>query len=74
MLFILFPQIYKCFKKASKMYENVCIKDAYNLVCILFKTRKGKEVAPSFKHFFSTAVALSSINVSGTKIPPEGLK
>ncbi|KAJ8394632.1 hypothetical protein AAFF_G00044350 [Aldrovandia affinis] len=40
----------------------------------IFAHRKGKDVTPSFKHFFSTAVALSSINVSGTKMPPEGLK
>uniref|UniRef100_A0A4W6C2W9 Capping protein regulator and myosin 1 linker 1 n=1 Tax=Lates calcarifer TaxID=8187 RepID=A0A4W6C2W9_LATCA len=36
--------------------------------------RKGKEVPPSFKHFFSSAMSLSSINVSGTKLPPEALK
>uniref|UniRef100_A0A665TFN7 Capping protein regulator and myosin 1 linker 1 n=1 Tax=Echeneis naucrates TaxID=173247 RepID=A0A665TFN7_ECHNA len=35
---------------------------------------KGKEVPPSFKHFFSSAMCLSSINVSGTKLPPEALK
>ncbi|KAI1894201.1 hypothetical protein AGOR_G00113390 [Albula goreensis] len=40
----------------------------------IFTHRKGKDVAPSFKHFFSTAAALTSINMSGTKIPPEGLK
>ncbi|XP_026227705.1 F-actin-uncapping protein LRRC16A [Anabas testudineus] len=36
--------------------------------------RKGKDVTPSFKHFFSSAESLSSINVSGTKLPPEALK
>ncbi|XP_010765613.1 leucine-rich repeat-containing protein 16A [Notothenia coriiceps] len=36
--------------------------------------KKGKEVPPSFKHFFSSAVCLNSINVSGTKLPPEALK
>uniref|UniRef100_A0A3P9HF33 CARMIL C-terminal domain-containing protein n=1 Tax=Oryzias latipes TaxID=8090 RepID=A0A3P9HF33_ORYLA len=36
--------------------------------------RKGKEVPPSFKHFFSSAASISSINVSGTKLPPEALK
>ncbi|XP_064817929.1 F-actin-uncapping protein LRRC16A-like, partial [Oncorhynchus masou masou] len=34
---------------------------------------KGKDVPPSFKHFFSSAVALSYINLSGTKLPPEAL-
>ncbi|KAM3613836.1 uncharacterized protein V6R79_005672 [Siganus canaliculatus] len=40
----------------------------------IFPHRKGKEVTPSFKHFFSSAMSLSSINVSGTKLPPEALK
>nr|XP_019946921.1 PREDICTED: F-actin-uncapping protein LRRC16A [Paralichthys olivaceus] len=40
----------------------------------VFPHRKGKEVPPSFKHFFSSALSLSSINVSGTKLPPEALK
>ncbi|XP_058503606.1 F-actin-uncapping protein LRRC16A-like isoform X2 [Solea solea] len=40
----------------------------------VFSHRKGKEVPPSFKHFFSSAMSLSSINVSGTKLPPEALK
>ncbi|XP_068999286.1 F-actin-uncapping protein LRRC16A-like isoform X1 [Embiotoca jacksoni] len=40
----------------------------------VFPHRKGKEVPPSFKHFFSSAASLSSINVSGTKLPPEALK
>uniref|UniRef100_A0A669CPV0 Capping protein regulator and myosin 1 linker 1 n=1 Tax=Oreochromis niloticus TaxID=8128 RepID=A0A669CPV0_ORENI len=36
--------------------------------------RKGKDVPPSFKHFFSSAASLTSINVSGTKLPPEAVK
>uniref|UniRef100_A0A8C7ZY32 Capping protein regulator and myosin 1 linker 1 n=1 Tax=Oryzias sinensis TaxID=183150 RepID=A0A8C7ZY32_9TELE len=40
----------------------------------IFPLRKGKEVPPSFKHFFSSAASISSINVSGTKLPPEALK
>lgn len=40
----------------------------------VFPLRKGKEVPPSFKHFFSSAMSLSSVNVSGTKLPPEALK
>ncbi|XP_067366843.1 F-actin-uncapping protein LRRC16A-like isoform X4 [Channa argus] len=39
-----------------------------------FPHRKGKDVTPSFKHFFSSAMSLSSINMSGTKLPPEALK
>ncbi|KAM7420433.1 hypothetical protein PAMA_014922 [Pampus argenteus] len=40
----------------------------------VFPHRKGKEVPPSFKHFFSSAMSLGSINMSGTKLPPEALK
>uniref|UniRef100_A0A3B4BGU0 CARMIL C-terminal domain-containing protein n=1 Tax=Periophthalmus magnuspinnatus TaxID=409849 RepID=A0A3B4BGU0_9GOBI len=40
----------------------------------VFPHRKGKEVPPSFKHFFSSAMSLSFVNVSGTKLPPEALK
>ncbi|KAK2844324.1 hypothetical protein Q5P01_010983 [Channa striata] len=40
----------------------------------VFPHRKGKDVTPSFKHFFSSAMSLSSINMSGTKLPPEALK
>ncbi|XP_037533001.1 F-actin-uncapping protein LRRC16A [Nematolebias whitei] len=36
--------------------------------------RKGKEVPPSFKQFFSSAESLRSINVSGTKLPQDALK
>ncbi|XP_061220702.1 F-actin-uncapping protein LRRC16A isoform X7 [Neopsephotus bourkii] len=40
----------------------------------LFSHRKGKEVPPSFKQFFSSSLALTQINLSGTKLPPEPLK
>ncbi|XP_036394867.1 F-actin-uncapping protein LRRC16A-like isoform X2 [Megalops cyprinoides] len=40
----------------------------------VFAHRKGKDVPPAFKHFFSTTMALRSINLSGTKLPPEALK
>ncbi|XP_013125919.1 F-actin-uncapping protein LRRC16A isoform X4 [Oreochromis niloticus] len=40
----------------------------------VFPHRKGKDVPPSFKHFFSSAASLTSINVSGTKLPPEAVK
>ncbi|XP_066547611.1 F-actin-uncapping protein LRRC16A isoform X2 [Amia ocellicauda] len=45
-----------------------------NLSKSVFSHRKGKDIPPSFKHFFSSALALTSINVSGTKLPPEALK
>uniref|UniRef100_A0A4W4DR48 CARMIL C-terminal domain-containing protein n=1 Tax=Electrophorus electricus TaxID=8005 RepID=A0A4W4DR48_ELEEL len=37
----------------------------------VFAHRKGKEIPPSFKHFFSSSLALNTLNVSGTKLPPE---
>ncbi|XP_077431257.1 F-actin-uncapping protein LRRC16A-like isoform X2 [Vanacampus margaritifer] len=45
-----------------------------NISKSVFPHRKGKEVPPSFKHFFSSAMSLSSINVSGTKLAPDVLK
>ncbi|XP_062387507.1 F-actin-uncapping protein LRRC16A-like [Sardina pilchardus] len=40
----------------------------------IFPHRKGKDIPPAFKHFFSSAMVLSNVNVSGTKLPPEALK
>lgn len=40
----------------------------------VFSHRKGKEVPPSFKQFFSSSLALMQINFSGTKLSPEPLK
>ncbi|XP_069051024.1 F-actin-uncapping protein LRRC16A isoform X4 [Lepisosteus oculatus] len=45
-----------------------------NMSKSVFSHRKGKDISPSFKHFFSSCLALTSINVSGTKLPPEALK
>ncbi|XP_053252669.1 F-actin-uncapping protein LRRC16A isoform X1 [Podarcis raffonei] len=45
-----------------------------NLSRTVFSHRKGKEVPPSFKQFFSSSLALMQINLSGTKLPPEPLK
>uniref|UniRef100_A0A8C3S265 Capping protein regulator and myosin 1 linker 1 n=1 Tax=Chelydra serpentina TaxID=8475 RepID=A0A8C3S265_CHESE len=40
----------------------------------VFSHRKGKEVPPSFKQFFSSSLALRQISFSGTKLSPEPLK
>ncbi|KAF4087676.1 hypothetical protein AMELA_G00073260 [Ameiurus melas] len=40
----------------------------------VFAHRKGKDIPPAFKQFFSSVLSLSTINVSGTKLPPEALK
>lgn len=45
-----------------------------NLSRTVFSHRKGKEVPPSFKQFFSSSLALTHINLSGTKLSPEPLK
>ncbi|XP_045407877.1 F-actin-uncapping protein LRRC16A isoform X4 [Lemur catta] len=45
-----------------------------NLSKTVFSHRKGKEVPPSFKQFFSSSLALMQINLSGTKLSPEPLK
>ncbi|XP_062986530.1 F-actin-uncapping protein LRRC16A isoform X2 [Elgaria multicarinata webbii] len=45
-----------------------------NLSRTVFSHRKGKDVPPSFKQFFSSSFALMQINLSGTKLPPEPLK
>ncbi|XP_017456030.1 F-actin-uncapping protein LRRC16A isoform X8 [Rattus norvegicus] len=45
-----------------------------NLSRSVFSHRKGKEVPPSFKQFFSSSLALIQINLSGTKLSPEPLK
>ncbi|XP_058523042.1 F-actin-uncapping protein LRRC16A isoform X2 [Ochotona princeps] len=45
-----------------------------NLSRVVFSHRKGKEVPPSFKQFFSSSLALVHINLSGTKLSPEPLK
>ncbi|XP_076999902.1 F-actin-uncapping protein LRRC16A isoform X2 [Tamandua tetradactyla] len=45
-----------------------------NLNRTVFSHRKGKEVPPSFKQFFSSSLALTQISLSGTKLLPEPLK
>ncbi|XP_074543313.1 F-actin-uncapping protein LRRC16A-like, partial [Halichoeres trimaculatus] len=45
-----------------------------NMSKTVFSHRKCKEVPPSFKQFFSSAQALSSVSLSGTKVPLEALK
>ncbi|XP_069074904.1 F-actin-uncapping protein LRRC16A [Pleurodeles waltl] len=45
-----------------------------NLSRTVFSHRKGKEVPPAFKLFFSSSLALMHINLSGTKLPPDPLK
>uniref|UniRef100_H3A9I0 Capping protein regulator and myosin 1 linker 1 n=1 Tax=Latimeria chalumnae TaxID=7897 RepID=H3A9I0_LATCH len=53
-----------CLQHLSTLHLSRCI----------FSHRKGKEVAPSFKQFFSSSLALVHINLSGTKLLSEPLK
>ncbi|CAB1320940.1 unnamed protein product [Coregonus sp. 'balchen'] len=45
-----------------------------NMSKSVFSHRRSKDVPHSFKEFFGTALALSSVNLSGTKLPLEALK
>uniref|UniRef100_A0A672LR49 CARMIL C-terminal domain-containing protein n=1 Tax=Sinocyclocheilus grahami TaxID=75366 RepID=A0A672LR49_SINGR len=45
-----------------------------NLARSVFNYKKGKEFPSSFKQFFSSALSLQNICLSGTKLPSEGLK
>uniref|UniRef100_A0A3B3Q7M2 Capping protein regulator and myosin 1 linker 1 n=1 Tax=Paramormyrops kingsleyae TaxID=1676925 RepID=A0A3B3Q7M2_9TELE len=42
-----------------------------NMSKSVFAHRKGKDIPPPFKQFFSSVFALSTISVSGTKLPPD---
>ncbi|KAL5287829.1 crml-1 family protein [Megaselia abdita] len=39
-----------------------------------FSTKKGKEVPPSFKQFFTSSLSLKHLNIAGCKLPMEALK
>ncbi|XP_041422275.1 F-actin-uncapping protein LRRC16A isoform X4 [Xenopus laevis] len=45
-----------------------------NLSRTVFSHRKGKEISPSIKQYFSSSLALTHINLSGTKLSSEPLK
>ncbi|RVE67058.1 hypothetical protein OJAV_G00113540 [Oryzias javanicus] len=53
-----------------------CLKhlSVLNLSKSVFSHRKCKEIPPTFKQFFSCAQALTSVSLSGTKLPHEALK
>uniref|UniRef100_W4VRD5 Putative myosin-i-binding protein n=1 Tax=Corethrella appendiculata TaxID=1370023 RepID=W4VRD5_9DIPT len=39
-----------------------------------FGTKKGKEIPPSFKHFFTSSLTLKRLNIASCKLPLEALK
>ncbi|CAN9503609.1 unnamed protein product [Ophioblennius macclurei] len=45
-----------------------------NMSKTVFSHRKVKDVSPSFKQFFGSAQSLTSVSLSGTKLPLEALK
>ncbi|XP_043995255.1 F-actin-uncapping protein LRRC16A [Gambusia affinis] len=45
-----------------------------NMSRTVFSHRKCKEIPPTFKQFFSSAQALTSVSLSGTKLPLDALK
>ncbi|KAE8282554.1 F-actin-uncapping protein LRRC16A [Larimichthys crocea] len=53
-----------------------CLKhlSVLNMSKTVFSHRKCKEIPSSFKQFFSSAQALSSVSLSGTRLPVEALK
>uniref|UniRef100_A0A674AGE1 Capping protein regulator and myosin 1 linker 1 n=1 Tax=Salmo trutta TaxID=8032 RepID=A0A674AGE1_SALTR len=53
---------------------SVCTSPAVISLDYVFSHRRSKDVPHSFKQFFGTALALSSVNLSGTKLPLEALK
>ncbi|XP_048849477.1 F-actin-uncapping protein LRRC16A-like isoform X1 [Brienomyrus brachyistius] len=59
---------------ASLLRGSVQHLSVLNMSKSIFPHRKGREIPPSFKQFFSSALVLSSVNVSGTKLPLEALK
>uniref|UniRef100_A0A3B3QTN0 Capping protein regulator and myosin 1 linker 1 n=1 Tax=Paramormyrops kingsleyae TaxID=1676925 RepID=A0A3B3QTN0_9TELE len=59
---------------ASLLRGSVQHLSVLNMSKSVFPHRKGREIPPSFKQFFSSALVLSSVNVSGTKFPLEALK
>ncbi|CAF99999.1 unnamed protein product, partial [Tetraodon nigroviridis] len=63
------------FSKTSLSPKAACsIWTSQGTSSVEMTCRKGKEVPLSFKHFFSSAMSLRLINMSGTKLPPEALK
>uniref|UniRef100_H3CII7 Capping protein regulator and myosin 1 linker 1 n=1 Tax=Tetraodon nigroviridis TaxID=99883 RepID=H3CII7_TETNG len=45
-----------------------------NMSKTVFSHRRCKEMPSTFKQFFSSALALTSVSLSGTRLPPEALK
>ncbi|XP_034401871.1 F-actin-uncapping protein LRRC16A [Cyclopterus lumpus] len=59
---------------ASLLRGSLKHLSVFNMSKSVFSHRKCKEVSPSFKQFFSDAQALSSVSLSGTRLPLEALK
>ncbi|KAG7254349.1 hypothetical protein CRUP_033448, partial [Coryphaenoides rupestris] len=59
---------------ASLLKGSLKYLKVLNMSKTAFSHRRSKEVPPTFKQFFSSAKALKSVNLSGTRLPLEALK
>ncbi|XP_026203376.1 F-actin-uncapping protein LRRC16A isoform X2 [Anabas testudineus] len=59
---------------ASLLRGSLKHLSVFNMSKTVFSHRKCKEIPSSFKQFFSCAQALSSVSLSGTRLPLEALK
>uniref|UniRef100_A0A8C7RVC3 CARMIL C-terminal domain-containing protein n=1 Tax=Oncorhynchus mykiss TaxID=8022 RepID=A0A8C7RVC3_ONCMY len=73
------PMLFRCstpvFKVCTALLRgSLKHLSVLNMSKSVFSHRRCKDVPHSFKQFFGTALALSSVNLSGTKLPLEALK
>uniref|UniRef100_A0A8C8D1C8 CARMIL C-terminal domain-containing protein n=1 Tax=Oncorhynchus tshawytscha TaxID=74940 RepID=A0A8C8D1C8_ONCTS len=62
-----------CLDQVMRTPENFRTNNP-SVLAFFLTHRRSKDVPHSFKQFFGTALALSSVNLSGTKLPLEALK
>uniref|UniRef100_A0A674ADF5 Capping protein regulator and myosin 1 linker 1 n=1 Tax=Salmo trutta TaxID=8032 RepID=A0A674ADF5_SALTR len=62
-----------CLDQVKRTPENFRTNNP-SVLAFFLTHRRSKDVPHSFKQFFGTALALSSVNLSGTKLPLEALK
>ncbi|KAF3834341.1 hypothetical protein F7725_025545 [Dissostichus mawsoni] len=66
-----------CLRFTLLVFCSDCLTALYSVVLTRLSShshRKIKEIPSSFKQFFSSALALSSVSLSGTRLPLEALK
>ncbi|CAM6031539.1 unnamed protein product, partial [Sphagnum compactum] len=55
----------------ARLFNHLC---HLNVSHNYFSTKKGKEIPPSFKQFFTSSLSLKHLNISCCKLPLEALK